>query len=317
MDDGRGTGSIRPCARRGWNWWRCAGVNPEKTKARANEYHVADVFHDPVRMCREADLDAVLIVAGPRGHYEVGRSIIPLGKPVWMEKPCAENAGQAEELSDLARKAGSHVQVGFNYRYASGIRKARDMIDSGSFASPAMISVRWWLGESDTGRFMLHYACHAVDLLHSLTPGGLLDHLDPKIEHHRQDDLDWFQVTFRGANGCLAVLEMGAHMPLPGHWARVDLMSRDGLLTVRDFTEVIHHKSAPWGDQVRPGDQPWDGDQHWRTEPLLHHDSIENSWGYVPELIKFREIVEGAAEPETTIHEASWGMQVLKRMQES
>ena len=51
------------------------GRSPEKTKARADVYRVAEIFDDPARMCREAGLDAVLVVAGPRGHYEVGRSI--------------------------------------------------------------------------------------------------------------------------------------------------------------------------------------------------------------------------------------------------
>jgi predicted dehydrogenase len=293
------------------------GRDKEKTEARARAYGIEQIFSDPVRMCRETEFDAVLVVAGPRGHYDVARALIPLGIPIWMEKPCAENADQAGELSAMAQEAGVHVQVGFNYRYTAGILKARELMANGTVAPPATISVRWWLGEPDTGRFLLHYACHAVDLLHALVPGGLVNNLDMHIDHHRQDGYDWYLVTFRGKDGCIAVLELGARMCASGHWSRVDLMSNDGLLSIRDFTEVIHHATAPWGDMLKPGDRTWDGDRVWRTEPLFGHASIEQSWGYVPELVRFRETVQGLADPEATLHEAAWGMQVLERLQAS
>ena len=120
--------------------------------------------------------------------------------------------------------------------------------------------------------------------------------------------------AFRGKDGCIAALELGTQMPGPGHWSRVELHSKDGLISIRDFTEVSFHEAAPWGDQLKLGDKPWDGDRIWRTEPLFMRDSVEQAWGYIPELIRFREAVQGKRNPEATIHEATWGMQVMDQL---
>jgi predicted dehydrogenase len=290
------------------------GRSREKTEARAAAYGIDAVFYDPVEMCRAVNPDVILVVAGPQGHYEIGRQLIPLGRPVWMEKPCAENAEQAEELARLAREAGVHVQVGFNYPYSLGIQKAANLIASGAFSSPAMVSVYWGLGEPDTRRFLLHYACHAVQLLHALTPGGLAGRMPEHVAHERRDGLDWIRATFRSPSGCIATLELSAQMPGPGHWSRVELHGKSGLLAIRDFTEVTFHEAAPWGALLKPGGKGWDGDRIWRTEPILFRESIEHAMGYVPELACFREIAQGHRPPEATIEDAAWGMRVLDRL---
>ena len=104
------------------------GRTRERTETRAAESGVEQVFYDPVEMCTAVKRDAVLIVAGPQGHYDIASALIPLGLPIWMEKPCAVNSEQASELSARAGAAGLLVQVGFNYRYTRGIQKALDCI---------------------------------------------------------------------------------------------------------------------------------------------------------------------------------------------
>ena len=289
----------------------------EKAQARAAQYNVKHVYTDHEAMCREHKLDAVLVVTGPRGHYELTKSLLGLGHHVWTEKPCAETTAQADELAELAERTGRHVQTGFNHRYSIGIQKALRLIEEGRFAQPTMVSVRWWLGEPDRTRFMQHYVCHGVDLLHYLTPGGLT-HCDPAkdmhVRHQGQDGFDWFIVTFRGKDGCIAVLELAAHMSGEGHYCSADIMSADGLLRVNDFTQVTHYDTAPWGNLRKPDSKIYDGDRIWRTEPLLCCDGIWQAYGYSNEFERFREAVQGKRTPEATVREAAWGMRVMDRL---
>lgn len=286
----------------------------EKARARASEYGVGKVYADWETMCAENRLDAVLIVTGPKGHEKLASALLKAGYSVWMEKPCAETAAGADALAEVARQSARHAQIGFNYRYTMGVQRCAELIRTGRFAAPATVSVRWWLGEPDTRRFMLHYVCHAVDLLHYLTPGGLT-HLNPRtdlrVEHLRQDDFDWYVVTARGKSGTIAVLELGAHMGGMCHFCRVDMMGKDGVLTVRDFTEVTHYDTAPWGDLRKPDSKVYDGDRLWRTEPLLTRGFIGQTFGYILELERFRETVQGKRPGEATAAEAAWGMHVM------
>ena len=291
-------------------------ADESKALNRATEYGVQKVFTDVDKMCSSVDLDAVLVVTGPVGHYEVGRSLLEKGYHVWTEKPCAATSQQADELVQLAQQHKRHFQVGFNFRYSIGVNKAMELIRSGGFKSPAMTSVRWWLGEPDTARFMAHYVCHALDLVHYLTPGGLLANTEPQIEYLRRDNFDWYLVTFRGADGGISVLELGAHMGGQCHHCRVDLMSGDGILTVRDFTELTHFDTAPWGDLVKPDSKVYDGDRVWRTEPLLRKGFLWLTYGYLAELQHFREAVQGLRAPEATVREAAWGMHIMDRLTE-
>ena len=293
------------------------GRTRERTETRAAEYGVEQVFYDPVEMCTAVKPDAVLIVAGPQGHYDIASALIPLGLPIWMEKPCAVNSEQASELSARAGAAGLLVQVGFNYRYTRGIQKALDLTRMDESSTPAMVSVRWWLGEPDRRRLMQHYGCHAVDLLHYLTPGGLLDSEPPHVDYTRKGNHDYYLATFRGVEGCIAVLEFTSQMPLEGHWSRVDLHSSDGLISVREFSEVTHHKSGSRGDLAGPEEPAWNGDSIWPTGAAIAAGSFREVWGYLPELVRFREAAQGLRSPESTIHEAAWGMKVLDRLMAS
>ncbi|MCH2131011.1 MAG: Gfo/Idh/MocA family oxidoreductase [Pirellulaceae bacterium] len=292
-------------------------LDQEKARSRAARYGAKHVYDDYETMCHEQQLDAVLVVTGPRGHYELTKALLALGYHVWTEKPCAETSAQADELVELAAKAGRIVQTGFNYRYTLGVQRAVTLMEQQRFAEPATVSVRWWLGESDTTKFMQHYVCHGVDLLHYLTPGGLT-HVDPvdgmHVEYQRQDDCDWYVATLRGTSGCIAVLELGAHMSGEGLYCSVDLMSKDGLLRVTDFTQLVHYDTAPWGNLKTPGCKVFDGDHVWRTEPLLTRGGVWQTFGYTEELQRFREAIQGVREAEATVREAAWGMHVMDQL---
>jgi len=287
-------------------------VDAAKATARAAEYNLKAFYTDYNEMCRSENMHAVLVSIGPQPHYELALALLAKGYHVWTEKPCSATAAQADEIAQAAEKAGRLVQTGFNYRYTLGIQKAKSMIESGRFATPSLVAVRWWLGVPNPVEFWHHYMVHAVDLLYYISGGGLsgIRH----AEHVARDGFDYYLAVFRGANDCIATLELSANMAIQGHWSRVDWMSRDGMLSVRDFSEVTHYQTALWGRYARPDLPAYDGDRIWRTEPLIAKGPFVDVWGYVTELTRFREAIQGKRAPEATIKESAWGMHVCEEL---
>lgn len=281
----------------------------DKATARAAEYSVERIYTDYREMCEREQLEAVLVSVRPQVHYELSLALLERGYHVWLEKPCAATAAQADEIARGAAKAGRLVQIGFNYRYSLGVRKALSLIEGGRFAAPALVAVRWWLGVPDPIQFWHHFMVHGVDLLGYLTGADLTG---MQVAHLQRDGFDYYEVTFAPTGGCLPVLELTANMNIAGHWSRVDLMSKDGMLSVSDFTEVTHYTSGPWGRFAPPDAPAWDGDRVWRTEPLIGKEGFIEAWGYVHELDLFRQAVIGQHEPVCTIAEAARGMHVCE-----
>lgn len=305
-------GKLYPALRRaGLELVAVCARHVETARVRAAEYHVERYYADHREMCERERLDAVLVCVGPQAHYEIGLDLLRRGYHVWTEKPCAQTSAQAEELAAAAAEAGRVYQVGFNYRYTHGILKVKDLIAAGRFAPPALVAVRWWLGQPDSDNFLHHYAVHAVDLLHHLVPGELRDR---QVAHHRQDGFDYVVATFRGQGGVIGLLELSANMNINGHWSQVELLGKDGMLSVKDFTRVTHYRTAPWGRFAPAGAPLYDGDHVWSTESVYTKGSLVETWGYVAELDRFRRAVLGEQPPECTIQEAAWGLRVCEQL---
>jgi predicted dehydrogenase len=251
-------------------------------------------------------MDAVLVTVGPQVHYEYAIALVESGYHVWTEKPCSATPAQADEMVEAAQRTGKIIQTGFNYRYTMGIRKALSLVQSGRFATPGLVTVHWWLGHPEPDHFWHHYMVHAVDLLGYLAGAGVaLTH----AEHRSRDGRHVSVASFRTPDGDLALLDLSHGMPIDGHWAKVDWHSADGVLSVTDFTRVDHYRA-----HSPERDAPYDGDHIWRTESMFKKSPFIHAWGYLPELVSFREAVQGAREPEATIEEAAWGMHVCKNL---
>lgn len=281
-------------------------INSQAAKDRAAEYNLGNFYTDFRDMCRAEDLDAVLVAVGPEVHYKCAMALVQAGHHVWTEKPCSVTAAQADEMVNAGQRNGKIIQTGFNYRYTIGIQKAVSLIRSGRFARPGSVRVHWWLGDPDPVHFWHHYMVHAVDLLLYLAGADLaMTH----AEHQVRDGRDYYLATFRTPDNDLVLLDLSNGMPIEGHWARVEWHSADGILSVDDFT-LVNHYQAHGTEQ----DSPYHGDHIWRTESMFKKSPFIRAWGYVPELILFREAVRGVRKPEATIAEAAWGMHVCERL---
>ncbi len=68
------------------------------------------------------------------------------GKHVLVEKPGARRAAELDPVASCAAKTGALVRVGFNHRFHSALRKAREIFDSGALGPMMFVRGRYGHG---------------------------------------------------------------------------------------------------------------------------------------------------------------------------
>ncbi len=84
----------------------------------------------------QTGLPAVVIATPAATHFAQAKEALLAGKHVFVEKPLALRAAEAEELVALARKVGKTLMVGHLLLYQPAIRWIRDFLDSGGIGAP-------------------------------------------------------------------------------------------------------------------------------------------------------------------------------------
>lgn len=146
---------------------------------------VAEVLNDPYVTTNYetmADLvDAVLIALPHDLHYECGMYFAKKKKHILMEKPLCNTEEECLSLMETCEAMGVTLMCAYPVRFWPGIRKLKEMVDSGDYGKVIQMSI-WteqltgvdipnmdkphWLGTSRIGggQFFSH-GCHYVDLL--------------------------------------------------------------------------------------------------------------------------------------------------------
>jgi predicted dehydrogenase len=82
-------------------------------------------------LLEDETLQAVIVATPVTSHYELARRALAAGKHVFVEKPPALSAVEAEELVSLAEERDLVLLPGHLLLYHPGVEKLKDLIDSG------------------------------------------------------------------------------------------------------------------------------------------------------------------------------------------
>jgi len=100
-----------------------ARFGPERTTARYD-----DLLDDP-------EVEAVVISTPVPTHHELARRALEAGKHVFVEKPMALSAADAEELVALAEERDRVLLPGHLLLYHPGVQKLKELVDTGELGS--------------------------------------------------------------------------------------------------------------------------------------------------------------------------------------
>jgi predicted dehydrogenase len=79
----------------------------------------------------DPEVDAVAIATPVPSHADLAVRVLEAGKHCFVEKPLAQNVDRAEAVVDASRAAGRVLMVGHLLEYHPGVRKLKEIADSG------------------------------------------------------------------------------------------------------------------------------------------------------------------------------------------
>ena len=187
-----------------------ADQSAELVQKTGQFYHVP-YYYDYVEMIQKVKPDAVSVVVPTSLHYKIAKEILNLGCHVFVEKPIASTAEEAEDLICTADRLGLKLMVGHIERFNPAIIELKRRLNAGELGEIFQVHARR-LGPFPTRiqdvDVIMDLAPHDLDIMRYLI-GSEVNRLHAetnRILHTSMDDL--FEGLLRFENGVLGVLEI-------------------------------------------------------------------------------------------------------------
>ncbi len=143
----------------------------ERLSLVGDRYGITARYRDADALLAHEGLDAVGMAVGPGVHARFGAAAMERGLAVFMEKPPAATAAEAQVLADVSARTGRPCVVGFMKRYSTANRIAGNVLRAAGFGPAAslfgeyMTAPGYFVGNPDYTGFLLHHCVHAMDLV--------------------------------------------------------------------------------------------------------------------------------------------------------
>ena len=186
-------------------------INFSAAKALSEEYNC--------KHCRTSEellasgADAYLISLSPFAHAQALREVIPLGKPIFVEKPVSFSSQELLELKLLAEKYNTPVQVGFMRRYLQETQEAFEYMRENDGGRLFCIDCNWLHHGATEMNFHVNnspdnfrlkvsqipfHCCHMLDII--LMAGGPIKSVDAQL-------IKWSDRPYPSPDSCIANFE--------------------------------------------------------------------------------------------------------------
>lgn len=149
---------------------------PLMAKQLQERFAVQFACNDVGDLLKRTQPHVVHITTPPASHFDLARICIQNGCHVYIEKPFTLDAGEAEELIDLANRNGVKLTAGHNYQFTHAARRMRTLIQSGYLGSGPVHMESYYcydLSDPSYARALLGDSRHWVRRL----PGKLLHNI--------------------------------------------------------------------------------------------------------------------------------------------
>ncbi len=109
----------------------CCDLNEDTLRQAKTHYPGIETTNDHLSLLQDPEIEAVVIAAPAKVHYEMAKQAILRNKHVFVEKPLTLDVAQARELAQIAERNGSKLMVGHLMEYHPAIGKLKEMIENG------------------------------------------------------------------------------------------------------------------------------------------------------------------------------------------
>jgi predicted dehydrogenase len=204
--------------------WNARAFSEKYTDGRGS------IFTDPQKMFDKADLDLLVICLPPFAHSNEVELAAQHGVHLLIEKPIALSSEHAWRMVEAAETARIQTQVGFMFRFGTGIERLKELISSGEAGPLGLMSARyfcnslhapWWRDRSKSGGQLVEQVIHMVDLMRYLMGEAVSVYSRQENMFHREmpdytvEDVS--ATVFGFLDGAVGVI-YATNGAIPGKW---------------------------------------------------------------------------------------------------
>lgn len=207
-----------------------ADVDETALSRAVEEFGVERATRDYREWIQDPEIEAVIVATPPEVTPQIAITCLQAGKHVLCEKPIALSREMGRRVLEAAETSGRKFQVGFIFRFNSGIRTLKRWIAEGAIGSPMVIRLGafnepWMVTDPEHNRRVLgvlrtssplvvggaHWADLALDFAPAppLRVGGV----SARTRGALPEDNHWIGVI-EFADGSIGKLEMGWLHPI-------------------------------------------------------------------------------------------------------
>jgi UDP-N-acetyl-2-amino-2-deoxyglucuronate dehydrogenase len=199
-------------------------IVPEKARAFAERYHIADVYTDARAFFKNPRLQAALVCTPHRAHCPLAMQAAQAGIHVMVEKPLTVDLREADQAIEAAVVAGIKFGVIFQRRFWPAAQRAHKAIADGKLGEVILgdCIVKWWREKSyydldswrgtwagEGGAVLVNQSVHAIDMYQWLMgPVDTVYGLWANLSHPYIEAEDAAVAALRFKNGALGIIEV-------------------------------------------------------------------------------------------------------------
>jgi predicted dehydrogenase len=107
----------------------------------AQRHGVARWYDDGAALIGDPEVDAIYVATPPNAHKEYTIAAAAAGKPVYVEKPMALDAGECDAMIAACRAAGVPLFVAYYRRTLPRFLKVKELIDTGAIGDVRAVTI--------------------------------------------------------------------------------------------------------------------------------------------------------------------------------
>ena len=205
--------------------------------AMRDKYHIPETTADYKELLADPEVQAVVVATREDMQATLSIEALRAGKHVYVEKPLAATAEEAEAVVKAQQETGGFVAVDFNRRFAPAYRRAKELVVSDGGARNIHYRIadtycRGWGKNYPPGVRMIHEVCHIFDILRWLADS---DATSVYVVKSRDDD-EIITLTF--ASGCIATITNSGYVTTDLPKERLEVIADEGTVVVEEFVEL-------------------------------------------------------------------------------
>ena len=257
-------------------------IDDERVRSFADQYDIPNAYTDAAAMLASEQPDLVHIATPPGSHADLCVLALEAGAWVLCEKPLCASLAEMDRIEVAEAATGNYCSSVFQWRFGSGGRHLKCLIDGGDLGRPLVGNVltTWyrtpeyyavpWRGNwaMELGGCSMGHGIHAMDfLLYQFGEwqevSAMIGTLDRDIE---VEDVSMAMVRF--ANGAMANITNSVLSSRQETYIRFDFQKA----TV-ELTHLYAYDNKDWAYSIPEGSDLEDELAAWQALPQNVHSS--------------------------------------------